>query len=56
MFVNSESLYNFRVYARRDVLAVGTYPINVTGIPPDSNYPRLLSEFLSEFVTKVRIE
>lgn len=41
-----------KVYLRKDVLSLGHFPINITGIPPLSPYPKILSQFLENIVTK----
>nr|XP_039263900.1 mini-chromosome maintenance complex-binding protein-like [Styela clava] len=42
-----------RVYSRRDMLALGKFSLNISGIPPNSTYPRILSKFLQDLVTKL---
>lgn len=48
-------LFVFRVYSRHSGLALGKFSLNISGIPPGSDYPVVLCNFLKELVTKVKI-
>uniref|UniRef100_H2YM22 Mini-chromosome maintenance complex-binding protein n=1 Tax=Ciona savignyi TaxID=51511 RepID=H2YM22_CIOSA len=41
-----------RVYTRTGTMAVGKLTLNITGIPPNSSYPKLFADVIANLVTK----